>query len=56
MKKVDKLGIIVIPLELRRRYGLTEGMKISNVTEFYKTRSYKKGLSHLTRPKKSEIK
>ncbi len=28
MKKVDKLGRIVIPLELRRKYGLTEGMKI----------------------------
>ncbi|MBE6589144.1 MAG: hypothetical protein E7643_03105 [Ruminococcaceae bacterium] len=28
MKKVDKLGRIVIPLELRRKYGLTEGIKI----------------------------
>ncbi len=28
MKKIDKLGRIVIPLELRRKYGLTEGIKI----------------------------
>ena len=28
MRRVDKLGRIVIPLELRRRYGLLEGSKI----------------------------
>ena len=28
MKKVDKLGRIVIPQELREKYGLTEGTKI----------------------------
>ncbi len=28
MRKVDKLGRIVIPFELRRKYGLTEGVKI----------------------------
>ncbi len=28
MKKVDKLGRIVIPIELRQKYGLTEGTKI----------------------------
>ena len=28
MKKVDKLGRIVIPSELRKKYGLTEGIKI----------------------------
>ena len=25
MRKVDRLGRIVIPLELRKKYGLTEG-------------------------------
>ena len=28
MRRIDKLGRIVIPFELRRRYGLTEGVKI----------------------------
>ena len=28
MKKIDKLGRIVIPIELREKYGLTEGTKI----------------------------
>ncbi|MBO5939231.1 MAG: AbrB/MazE/SpoVT family DNA-binding domain-containing protein [Clostridia bacterium] len=28
MKKVDKLGRIVIPIELRQKYGLNEGTKI----------------------------
>ena len=28
MKKVDKLGRIVIPQELRQKYGLTEGTQI----------------------------
>ncbi len=28
MRKVDKLGRIVIPLELRRKYGMTEGSNI----------------------------
>ena len=28
MKKVDKLGRIVIPLQLRKKYGLTEGASI----------------------------
>ncbi len=28
MKKVDKLGRIVIPLELRQKYGLTEGAAV----------------------------
>ena len=28
MRKVDKLGRIVIPLELRKKYGLTEGATI----------------------------
>ena len=28
MRKVDKLGRIVIPLELREKYGLTEGKEI----------------------------
>ena len=28
MRKVDKLGRIVIPLELRNKYGLTEGASI----------------------------
>ena len=28
MRKVDKLGRIVIPLELRRKYGLDEGVTI----------------------------
>lgn len=28
MKKVDKLGRIVIPLELREKYGLSEGVRI----------------------------
>ena len=28
MRRVDKLGRIVIPLELREKYGLTEGMTI----------------------------
>ena len=28
MKKIDKLGRIVIPSELRQKYGLTEGIKI----------------------------
>ena len=28
MRKVDKLGRIVIPLELRVKYGLTEGATI----------------------------
>ena len=31
MRRVDKLGRIVIPLELRRRYGLLEGSKIEFV-------------------------
>ena len=28
MRKVDKLGRIVIPLELRKKYGLTEGADV----------------------------
>ncbi len=28
MKKIDKLGRVVIPLELREKYGFTEGSKI----------------------------
>ena len=28
MRKVDKLGRIVIPLELRNKYGLTEGVSV----------------------------
>ena len=28
MRRVDKLGRIVIPLELREKYGLTEGAAI----------------------------
>ena len=28
MKRVDKLGRIVIPMELRQKYNLTEGTKI----------------------------
>ena len=28
MRKVDRLGRIVIPLELRKRYGLLEGARI----------------------------
>ena len=28
MKKVDKLGRIVIPLSLRKKYGLTEGADV----------------------------
>ena len=28
MRRVDKLGRIVIPLELRKKYGLVEGAKI----------------------------
>ena len=28
MKRVDKLGRIVIPIELREKYGLDEGVKI----------------------------
>ncbi|MBR2340172.1 MAG: AbrB/MazE/SpoVT family DNA-binding domain-containing protein [Clostridia bacterium] len=28
MRRIDKLGRIVIPFELRRRYGLTEGVKV----------------------------
>ena len=28
MRRVDKLGRIVIPLELRKKYGLTEGAEI----------------------------
>lgn len=28
MRQVDKLGRIVIPLELREKYGLTEGVEI----------------------------
>ena len=28
MRKVDKLGRIVIPLELRQKYGLSEGVTI----------------------------
>ncbi len=28
MKKIDKLGRIVVPIELRQKYGLTEGTKI----------------------------
>ena len=28
MRRVDKLGRIVIPLELREKYGLTEGAEI----------------------------
>ena len=31
MKKVDRLGRIVIPLELRERYGLCEGVEIEFV-------------------------
>ena len=33
MRKVDKLGRIVIPLELRRKYGLTEGAKIEFIDD-----------------------
>ena len=28
MKKIDKLGRIVIPIDLRKKYGFTEGTKI----------------------------
>jgi len=28
MRRVDKLGRIVIPMELRKKYGLTEGAEI----------------------------
>ncbi|MBR3894370.1 MAG: AbrB/MazE/SpoVT family DNA-binding domain-containing protein [Clostridia bacterium] len=28
MRRVDKLGRIVIPMELRKKYGLTEGARI----------------------------
>jgi transcriptional pleiotropic regulator of transition state genes len=28
MRKVDKLGRIVIPMELRKKYGLSEGASI----------------------------
>ena len=28
MKKIDKLGKIVVPLSLRKKYGLTEGTDI----------------------------
>ena len=28
MRKVDKLGRIVIPMELRKKYGLTEGADV----------------------------
>ena len=28
MKKIDKLGRIVIPIDLRQKYGFTEGTKI----------------------------
>ena len=28
MRRVDKLGRIVIPLELRQKYGLTDGAEI----------------------------
>ncbi|MBQ8719601.1 MAG: AbrB/MazE/SpoVT family DNA-binding domain-containing protein [Clostridia bacterium] len=28
MRKIDKLGRIVIPLELREKYGLTEGTSV----------------------------
>ena len=28
MRRVDKLGRIVIPLELRKKYGLTEGTSV----------------------------
>ena len=31
MKRVDKLGRVVIPKELRKKYGLTEGIKIEFV-------------------------
>ena len=33
MRRVDKLGRIVIPSELRRKYGLTEGAKIQFLDE-----------------------
>ena len=28
MKKIDKLGRIVVPIELRKKYGLSDGAKI----------------------------
>ena len=33
MRKVDKLGRIVIPLELRKKYGLNEGTSVDFVDE-----------------------
>ena len=33
MRRVDKLGRIVIPLELREKYGLTEGAEIEFIDE-----------------------
>ena len=42
MKKVDKLGRIVIPSELREKYGLTEGMRVEilDVGEGVTVRAY----------------
>ena len=28
MKRVDKLGRIVVPIELRQKYGMTEGREV----------------------------
>ena len=28
MKKVDRLGRIVVPIELRQKYGMTEGKEV----------------------------
>ena len=35
LKKVDKLGRIVIPMDLRKKYGLTEGIKIEFIDVGY---------------------